>query len=76
MWRHMVFAISVSILGAVGGMVGCGGVDASVETWCYVDGACECDGAGNCCIIENSYCYDGQCCDGLVCSEKGRCVPE
>lgn len=76
MLRHVLMALLVSLLVALSGLAGCGDVDANVAAWCAVDRDCECDEAGDCCIIEGGSCYEGQCCEGLVCAASGKCVQE
>lgn len=77
MVRSLSLAFFVSLSVAVGGLFGCGHVDMLAADWCEIDDHCVCDDArDNCCIIEEGHCFEGQCCDGLVCGPNGTCVPE
>ncbi|HLT29499.1 MAG TPA: hypothetical protein VK013_05625 [Myxococcaceae bacterium] len=74
--RLLLLSLSVSLAGLVG-FAGCGPIDEHVAEWCDDDDHCTCDEEGrNCCITEGGHCYDGQCCDGLVCNPSGRCVAQ
>jgi hypothetical protein len=76
MTRLLFLSASIA-LGSLVGLAGCGPVDEHVAGWCKSDPDCTCDDNGeNCCIVEGGACYDGQCCEGFVCSDSGRCVAE
>jgi len=74
--RSLTLALGVSLSVALGGLIACGEVDSLAADWCEYDDHCVCDPAReNCCITEEGHCFEGQCCDGLVCGPSGRCVP-
>lgn len=59
----------------LGLLTGCHPVDEAIAVRCTWE-PCECnEDASDCCIAERGHCYEGQCCDGLVCGAEGRCVP-
>jgi hypothetical protein len=69
MWKGLRLVLAWALLG----LSACS-VDAEVQEYCRLRTACECDDAGTCCITQGEACFEGQCCDGLVCSASGVCV--